>query len=151
MLSCTVTKNGNQSKPLEAKLVFALLKNSRIDTADTVTIQMTVGDFVKSAFAREQAVAESIRDRKERLEELKKKHDELKRVVGEAETHASTITMWNNQREQLQQECELRVSSSRLRRSTRLLVFLPLPGSVGMFPDSLFLEVYSESGGGRRV
>lgn len=77
MISCTVTRNGKQSKPLEAKQVFALLKNSRIDTADTVTIQMTVGDFVKSAFAREQAVAESITNWKNQREQLQQECESL--------------------------------------------------------------------------
>ena len=116
MVSCIVTKNGKQSKPLKANQVFALFKQGRIDNADTVTIQMTVAEFAQSAFAREQAIAESIRDRMERLKELKKKHAELKRVVGEAETHADTIAMWNSQRERIQQECEsLEVTTQRHR------------------------------------
>ena len=106
MVSYRVTKNGKQSKTLKAKQVFALLRQGQIDREDTVVIQMTVGEFAKSAFAREQAVAESIRDRMERLEELKEKYSELKQIVGEAETHADTIAMWNSQREKIQQECE---------------------------------------------
>lgn len=110
---CKVTRNGKTTKPLKANQVFSLLKHGKISAEDTVTIQMTVSQFTKLSAAREQSLEESINDRMTRLDELKKQYSELNAkytklnaVVGEAETHRDTLAMWNNQREQVQQEIE---------------------------------------------
>lgn len=113
MAICTITRDGRQSKSLQAKQVVALLRKGRVDESDTVSVRMTVGEFARSAFAREQALAEALTDQRQRLETLKDDHatlkseyERLKRDYGAAETHTDTLAMWSERRLKLQQECD---------------------------------------------
>lgn len=113
MAICTITKDGRQSKPLQAKQVVALLRQGRVDESDSVNVRLTVGEFARSAFAREQALMEGLTDRRQRLENLKDDHatlkseyEQLKQDFGSAKSHTETIAMWSERRRKLQQECD---------------------------------------------
>ena len=84
MATFTLRKNGRQSKPLKASQIFTLLKKGQIDESDDVLVAMTVGEFTKSSFARQQALDESIKDRTSRLEQAKLRYAEMKTMVAEA-------------------------------------------------------------------
>ena len=102
----TVKKNGRQSKQLKASQVFTLLKKGQIDESDDVLIEMSVGEFTKSSFARDQALDESMKDRVSRLEQAKKRYAEMRTMVAEAETHTVAIQMWESQRDEIEKEVQ---------------------------------------------